>query len=383
MNDSYHYFKHVSHLTLVLRNIAMNETLMLRVSEDKKPQYCKPSLCIILPFEPKMTSKKTIHNSIISVYEKVEGELMENDHHELGMLVLQKLRIILAGLDYNTYKKSVAIYLSPVFEKVLYLDSVLEQKILINESFEIRDLVYSKKELHEYLVLLLNNNESRIYVANSDNFIMIVTDKAQPDIDVPERVANFSDTSERKEIVMDKFLHHIDNTLNIVLNSYHLPLFVAGAERITGHFKKYTRHRSAIIKYIHANYEDPCLPQLKKVLEPHIADWKNIMQKDLLNKMEDAAGKKKLAVGIRDVWKEAMKHNGHLLIVEKNYTHGSEPVSIDEVIYKAVEPYPSFSYIKDEVDDIIEKVLENGGDVVFADKEIMSNYQHIAMIQYY
>jgi hypothetical protein len=59
--------------------------------------------------------------------------------------------------------------------------------------------------------------------------------------------------------------------------------------------------------------------------------------------------------------------------------HGSS----EDKIYETVEPYNRFSYIKDAVDDVIEKVLENGGDVEFVDEGILKDYNHIALIQYY
>jgi hypothetical protein len=120
-------------------------------------------------------------------------------------------------------------------------------------------------------------------------------------------VANFSDMSERKEIIMDKFLQHIDKSLDIILNAYHLPLFVLGPERMLGHFNNLTKHGSAVIEYIHGNYDEATMPELKEMLEPHIADWKKVMEKNLLNQLEDAAGKKKLATGMQEVWREAMK----------------------------------------------------------------------------
>ena len=64
----------------------------------------------------------------------------------------EEIKGIIKNLNFNTYKKSIAIYVSPVFEKVLYLDIAVEEKIIIDESFEIRDLVSCKREIQEYLV---------------------------------------------------------------------------------------------------------------------------------------------------------------------------------------------------------------------------------------
>ena len=59
--------------------------------------------------------------------------------------------------------------------------------------------------------------------------------------------------------------------------------------------------------------------------------------------------------------------------------HGSN----GDIIYKVTEPYNKFSYIKDAVDDVMEKVLENGGDVEFVDTDVLKDYHHIALVLYY
>jgi hypothetical protein len=365
----------------------MNTVVTPEIREVMQAVHYRPAISIIMPFEPKMSLKTELANSLKTAADMVEQELLKNYPGEMGLLVMHKLRAIIKELNFNTHKKSIAIYVSPVFEKVLYLDIAVEEKIIVDKSFEIRDLVYSKKQFHKYLVLLLSGKESRIFLGNSDSFVRIVSDRPELveayENDAPEKVANFSDMTERKEIVMDKFLHHIDNSLDIILNAYHLPLFVLGTERILGHFKKLTKHAGAVIDYVQGNYEEATFPQLKEILKPHITDWKKVKEKDLLNQLEEAAGKKKLAVGMRDVWREAMSRKGRLLVVGKNYMYAAQREGKEEMIYKAVEPFNKFSYIKDAVDEVIEKVLENGGDVEFVDEEVLKAYEQIVLLQFY
>lgn len=365
----------------------MDKVLTPAIREVMESVHYLPSLSIIMPFEPKMSLKKELTHSLEIAADKAARELVHNYPDEMGRLVMRKLRAILGNLNFNTYKKSIAIYVSPVFEKVLYLDITVEEKIIVDESFEIRDLVYSKKQMHKYLLLLLSGNESRVYLGNSESFVKIVSNT--PEVlnaylnDIPERVANFSDMSERKEVMMEKFLRYIDNSLNIILNAYPIPLFVMGTERIVGHFKKLTKHGGLVIDYVEGNYEEASISQLKKILESYVLDWKQVLQKDVLKKLATAADNRKLAVGMRDVWREAMSLKGKLLVVEKNYMYAAQRASRDEIIYKVIEPYNKFSYIKDAVDDVIEKVLENGGDVEFVDEGVLKDFHHIALVQYY
>ena len=104
-----------------------------------------PSVSIILPFEPKMSAKTELEYQLKRVIEKVERELMKNYVDEKARLVTDKLKNLVKTLDYSTYKRSIAIFVSPLLEKMYYLDIPVEEKIIIDESFEIRDLVYIKK----------------------------------------------------------------------------------------------------------------------------------------------------------------------------------------------------------------------------------------------
>ncbi len=365
----------------------MNTIVTPEIQEVINAVHYRPAVSIIIPFEPKMALKTELSYSLKIAAHKVEDELLSNYPGEMALLVMQKLRRLIENLNFNTHMKSIAIYVSPVFEKVLYLDIAVEEKIIVDESFEIRDLVYCKKQTHKYLVLVLSGKESKIFLGNTDTFVRIVSNTPETVYayinEVPERVANFSDMTERKQLITDKFLRHIDNGLDIILNAYHLPLFVLGTAKILGHFKKITKHLSAVIDYVHGNYEKATEDELRAVLQPYINDWKKVREKDLLNKLDEATGKKKLAKGIQEVWREAIRHKGSLLVVEKNYMYAAQQGSSEHIINKLTEPYNRFSYIKDAVDDIIEKVLQDGGDVEFVEEGLLEKYDHIAFIKYY
>jgi peptide subunit release factor 1 (eRF1) len=181
---------------------------------------------------------------------------------------------------------------------------------------------------------------------------------------------------------MDKFLRHIDNGLDLILQAYHLPLFVMGTQKIMGHFKKLTKHGGAVIEYIHGNFEETPLKELREILEPHITNWKKVKQKDFLNQLEEARNNKKLAIGMTATWNAAMNHRGKLLLVEKNYMYAAQ-FPPEEMIKTGTGKYNKYSYIKDAVDAVIEKVLESGGDVEFIDRDLLHEYQHIALIEHY
>jgi hypothetical protein len=348
-----------------------------------------PCVSVFMPFEPKMALKADLDHKLKLAFQKVRKQLNANYSDEQAEPVLAKLQSIIRTLDYSTYKKSIGIFVSPLVEKVYYLDIPVEEKIIIDESFEIRDLVYSKKEIHKYLVLVLSAQHSRLFLGNTVQFVRLASNMphhaASYKNDIPERAANFSDPSYRKEVMLEKFLRHIDNNLAIILKAYSLPLFVMGTDRTIGHFKKITHHLKNITGYVHGNFEEANESAIREAIAPHVADWKHVVQSDLMLRLDAARSADKLAIGIKNVWKSASRGKGRLLVVEKNYMvaarHGSNYHLREEETTFAENITPLF--LRDAVDDVIEKVLASGGDVEFVDEGLLDIYGHIALIEYY
>ncbi|MDP4261275.1 MAG: hypothetical protein Q8941_01980 [Bacteroidota bacterium] len=365
----------------------MKSALSPEIREVVEATHYRPSISVIMPFEPKMSGKAELAQQLKFAVDKVDREIRKNYQDDLAGLVMQKLKKIVKNLNYNTFKKSIAIYVSPVFEKVLYLDIPMEEKIMVDGSFEIRDLLYAKKELHNYLVLVLSGKWSKVYLGDYSTFVKVKSNVpdhiAAFENDIPERVTNFSDPAYRKEVMLEKFLRHTDDGLKFLVQAYSLPVFIMGTKRILGHFKALTKNEKNIIGYIHGNYEEATETELGDALRPYINDWKKVKMEVLHHQLEKAADAGKLATGMKDVWKQASRRRGRLLVVEKNFMYAAEKGGSDDVIYTLSEPYNKFSYIKDAVDDVIEKILEQGGDVEFVEEDMLKDYGRIALIQYY
>ncbi len=336
-----------------------------------------PAVSILAAFEPKMWPKSELDHKLKLSLAKAEKELLARYTSEQALPVIRKLQDIVHNLNYYTHKKSIAIFASPMIEKVFYLDIPVEDKVVIDESFEIRDLVYSKKQTIQYLILLLSGKLSKTYLGNCSRFVLIKSNVPASihayERDMPEQVTHFTDQHKHREIVLDKFLHHMDEGLSQILQSYPLPVFVMGTEKVTGHFKKITKNSKSIIQYIHGNYEDASESEIAGIVRPYVADWNRVRQQNLLQQIEKAMDCDRLVWGINGVQDAAAHKNGRLLIVEKDFMYPGRQAGDSGIPF----------YIKDAVDDVMEKVLESGGDVEFVDNDLLKEYDRIALIKYF
>ncbi|WP_336518412.1 hypothetical protein [Pollutibacter soli] len=343
-----------------------------------------PAISIFSDFEPATTKKEDILKSLSDVKKQVEEELAQQYSPVVVQLMSEKLNSVFAGLNFSTSKKSIVVHVSPAYEKVIYLDIPIEKKVFVGDTFKVRDIIYNKKRTQQFLLLLFGGNEARVLLGDKYSLTKLssvnIDSFAEQIADTPERVANFSDPHAHHDIVLEKFLHAIDHTLGMLLNTYRLPLFIVAPRRIYGHFKSLSKHSEEIIDYIHGNYEEATLPEITKLIQPMIAEWEMAMQRNLLNQLNEAANRKQLVSGMTDVWKSAAGHKGKLLVVEANYFESNNVKMMDNIEERHSKKYPA---IENRVDEIIQFVFESGGDVEFVEDGLLKDFDHIALIKYY
>lgn len=350
------------------------------------PHY-SPAVSIILSFEPRINATAELRHDIKIAVDEAERRLNADYSPIFADPVIHRLHTLIQNLDYNTHKKSIAIFASPAFEKIIYLDYPVKQKIVIGDSFQVRDLLLFFKRNRDYILLCLSGKQNTLYLGvssglqpikpNNSLSIHAITD------DPPQRVANFTDLQQRKSLLQKKLLRRTDHELDTVLKAFPLPLFLAGSKKIMGTFREITKHEKHIAANIHGNYEDATIPELRNLVAPYVQNWYNDQDKWLVTQLSLAADNGNLISGIQDVWREANSPQTRLLAVEEDFNYPATTGESADIIYPAVAKYNTNHYIPDAVDDLIEKVLEHGGEVTFTGNGVLKEYGGIALIKYW
>lgn len=365
----------------------MKEQLSPEIKEVLNALHYRPAVSVILPFETKVGLMAELQKELKYAIDKTERQLRDQYPAELVASVMQKIKELTTDIKIPAGKKGMAIYASPVYSRLLFLDEQVPARIVIDESFEVRDLVFSKKQKQQYLLFLLSSERCKLFMGDGRELIPVkLPSPASVDAywnDETERVANFTDPDEYKTTQVEKFIRQMDKDLLQILNSQRLPVFVMGSKTIVGLYKTITHAGSHIRGYVDGNFEEASLTQLLTALTPVYTSWKQKQQQQLLEQMEQAASEKKLAVGIQEVWQEATAKKGRILIVEKNFVAAGEHVTEGKIVYKPTSSQNDFHTSNDVVDDVIELVLQNGGDVAFTDDGVLLKFDHIALIKFY
>ena len=109
------------------------------------------AVSILLPVQESI-SKIQLQHKIELLELKAEQRLINSYAETETAPVISKLKDVLHNLNYKKHKRGIAIFVSAIAEHVYYLDSAVEEKIDIDEFFEINDEVFKKNTKRKYSI---------------------------------------------------------------------------------------------------------------------------------------------------------------------------------------------------------------------------------------
>ncbi|WP_276482238.1 hypothetical protein [Paraflavitalea pollutisoli] len=319
-----------------------------------------PAVCLVLPFEPQIQEKSSIDVRLKAMLEKAEARLLQQYSYRKALPVLARLRQLISEVSYYNYKKSLALLATPYLSRLLYLDFPVTETIRTGEDLDIRNIIRAKSNQPHYLAMVVNTDCLDVYEGDTANLTLIKHNG---------RTSN-------------NWCQQADWGLDQLLRAYRLPVLIVGQKTAIDVFQKATVHNENILTYI------PCQEQLKNkeqllsTLQPAFNHWQKHQQDYLLQKLHNAQAEQLLDVGIDQVWNAATHRRSTLLVVEENFIKlaprvNATPCREESPAWPIADPLQQF----DLVNDTIEKVLKDGGEVALLPPGSLSAFQHIALIE--
>ena len=332
-----------------------------------------PSVSLTLPLESGFSRLHDIETRLNSAHAQIKKILNSLYPDEKAHPILEKLAALSRQILPPPDRKGLFIFISPSAQQLLYLHSDVSSHIVVDHALELRNLTDDQQFTADRLVLLLSAEKALLYHWQNDELVSI--DPGVPGHidayrrDGPTRVSNFTDPDKQKEILLDKFLRHIDEGLGTILKSYPLPVYLIAPQKVAGHFKKITKHPSAIQGWIHGSYTDATPVELLHLLQTDtgiVSATGKALQLDL----QTAAEAQTLACVVQQANIAADHKNAKLLLAE-----------LDAVFITASE-LPNTT-VNLETDNLIEKVIQCGGQVRIVPHGALEEYGPVAVVRYY
>lgn len=345
-----------------------------------------PALTIMLPTHRNAPENRQdpirVKNLVTEATTRLLGEFSKRDIEPL----LTRLEGLVRNIEYRHTLDGLALFVNHDFARAFQLPVTVSERVIVDESFFTRDLVFAMNRTPRYWVLVLSEQPTRLFEGTREQLSEIQDGRFPMTHEGPggERPLpgglGVSKSAYRDE-QHRHFFRRVDTALKPFMTADPLPIVVAGVDRNLSFFNEVTSYKTSISTLLTGNYDKTPSHELVKVVWPLVEAGLTESRQQGLSKLEKAVSAQKFVSTIGEVWRLASEGRGSLLLVEEGFHY---PGRIDDK--GALEPAEDSTapgVIDDAVDEVIEMVLSKQGQVAFVDNGELAAHQRIALILRY
>ena len=366
----------------------------LLILQRGRGQIC---VSIIIPTHRTSPDRRVDKLEVKKAVDKAK-QLLQFKHPEKDVESLfQSLDDLLKEIDFIYNTEGLGLYISSDVKLLVHFPFPVKEKIMVDDNFEIRDLLYKINYDQPYYVLMLTEKEARLFGASWNILSEIKRDhwplKYEDDYlySRPARSTSLAGYSHVKSFEKDKkefeairfkgFYLEIDKRLDTYLG-IDGSLIVLAPEKESFLFEKVSKHKKNIIHKVHGSYGYENLKSISDLVWPAMHEHLQNERKQVVNEFKETIGEHRGVSGIQDIWEAAKEGKAFKLLVEKDYRCPGFVTANDYKLYLR-PPKTAHKILPDAVDELIETVLQKNGKVYFTDNDWLKDYGHIALITRY
>ncbi|HMM41116.1 MAG TPA: hypothetical protein PKA95_04375 [Thermomicrobiales bacterium] len=324
-----------------------------------------------------------VKNLVTEATNRLLGEMSRREAEPL----LTRLDDLVNDIDYPHLLDGLALFVSADVARWHTVPHTLPERVVVDETFLIRDIVRAMNRLRRYWVLVLSEKPTRLFAASRDS-LEEMTDREFPMVhtgpggEAPLPGGFGIRRSAHRDERHRQFFRAVDEAFKTYVAEDPLPLIVVGVERHLSFFGEVSTITNDIIATITGNHDSATPHELGQLVWPVAREQFVTRRLEVLDRLETAVGAQRSSSTLGEVWRAARVGRGDTLVVEDSY---HQPARINEMglLDLDVDDPTAPDVLDDAVDEVITMVLQKDGDVVFVEDGELEQHGRIALILRY
>lgn len=345
-----------------------------------------PSLSLLAPTHRTAPASQKDRIVVKNLVAEGLGRLQrEFKKREVSGLV-KNLNRLVDRVDWEHALEGLALFAGRDVAKAIQLPFRPRARVVIDETFATRDLVYTLNRAPRYRVLVLTEKPTRLFDATT-NVLTEYRDKPFPIVHKGPGGASRLPGGHgiNRSAVRDEshrqFFRKVDDALAAIQKEDHVPVVVAGVERYLAFYQEVTKDPDAIVGVVAGSHDNPNAAALGRLVWPVFKSGATLTRTRALARLNQAVSVNRHASGIDQVWRAAFEKRCQTLLVETGFHHPADLSPEGDRLL----PYGGRgkAALDDAVDEVIEQVIADGGEVFFYDPGVLDLHQRIAAVLRY
>ncbi|MBX2942403.1 MAG: hypothetical protein KF860_08655 [Cyclobacteriaceae bacterium] len=347
-----------------LKNIVSKNCITIIANTHRtKPDYLKDALRL----------KKLI--------KEAETKLLANESKKDAEKLIDRLNSLANKIDHSHNLESLILFVNEDIAEYTRLPIAVEERAVVGRTFVTRDLVRAMHQETSYYVLVLSREKVRLIEATNDK---VVAEVGAPfpvlnnQFDTTEWV-DLSDMSRQRNLLTE-FFNLVDKDVNKVRKNNPLPVLICSVEENYHAYLKIADQRNSILDiFLNKNRIEKknhaIVSEAWKIVQEHIIKKNNARKVEL----KKAVSANQFLSDTNEIWKAIAQGKIQTLFIEQGLFQPA--VMKDGVItYVSDSERNNKEVIEDIYDEMIDRNMGFGGDVVFLPKGELKKFNGFGAI---
>jgi hypothetical protein len=341
-----------------------------------------PSVSVLAPTHRTAPRNKQdpikVKNLVRRAIDRLHGEFKKRE----VAAVVKNLQDLARNVDWEHALDGLALFAGSEKTATVYLPFRVKPRATIDGTFATRDVVYALNRAVPYRVLVLGHT-TRLY----DAWTTVLEEHRAKPFPMAHRGPGGGsklpggegiNRSAVRDDAHRQFFRSADDAVGELRKADPRPLVVVGVERNLAFYREVTAHAAAITGMLAGNHERTPPSALGKLVWPVFDAGATLRRTEALVQLDGAVGASRHASGIDQVWRAAAGRKCRTLLVEKDFKY---PADVSPGGDRLV-PYTGRGArsLDDAVDEVIERVMDAGGEVFFYPPGDLGVHQRIAAV---
>ena len=376
----------------------MNKHMLSNDLQTLSAERSDVCISIIMPTHRLSPGRRTDPIELDNTMENVKLDLQKKYDNETIAPLMLAMDELYEQVDFMHNIEGIGLFVSSYVKKIIPFFFPVKERVTIDRTFDIRDLLYESYYDIPYVVLQLSQKETRLFNSRLNSLNEIIDShfprKYENEYEYSRHTRGNSnaghsfvkevekDKSAMDEIRFKNFFRETDKLLNSYLNNG-IPLIVTGENKDLSYFRQVTTHEERIACNIPGNYATYNEHELGALTWQAMKLFQDNNKEKLVRDFKEKTGEGLGITGLDNIWKAVQEGRGYKLLVEKDYSVPGYLPDNDEYDLLLHEPKEPHHILSDAVSRLITLVLEKNGEVIMLENDVIRDYKRIALTTRY
>lgn len=306
-----------------------------------------------------------------------ERMLAVHDKH-LVQNIMDQINQCVESIDHNYNQEGLILFANENYHEYHRVPVQVKDRVTVGPTFSTRDLIRAQQMDTEYYILTISRPMARLFQAHTDQILKEFHGEFPMKSDVYTTDVVELTSPKSTDHLVEEFFNQVDKQLMKILNGTNAQVVIMGDSRNYDHYIKIADQKSRFAGNVHGNFDHESNHNIVT------AAWSLMNQKrqealaQRIDLLRNATDQGKSISDPSEIWTALQEGKGQTLFVEEHY-YLPAMVSGQEVKLTLNAQDTDSNRIDDIIDEMIEKCIEFGGDVVFVKGDGLKDYQGLAL----